>query len=243
MKNIFKKLSFAAFFLIGVLLLNSCKEDEYYIDGGKADSEYNGTILDYLKSKPLYFDTLTTVIKLAGLEKEFSDKEMTFFAPMDNSFRTLILNVNSTLFQVGKDTVKTLEEIEPAIWKKYLSMYMFKGSNRVIDYPQVDPGAKAMFPGQNYKSLSEDILNIGVFYNDVVTRKDGQETSRIKYAGYRQLYLSYIPNPAQPFDNWNTTRVSSSDIKPKNGVVHVLIANHSFGFDVSNFVQDVRLTR
>lgn len=223
-----------------VTLAASCNRDDYFVDGGKHDAKYNGTILQYLNSKPEQFDTLVQVIKLAGLESVFNADTLTFFASPNRCFTSLIRNsLNPNLFKTGKDTVKTLDEIPAAIWRKYLTQYMFRGAWKQNDYPQVDPAAKALFPGQNTKSYDGDILNIGVFYNDAGTT----QTGIIKYAGFRQLYLSFIPNLAQPFDNWNIVRVSSSDIQPANGVVHSLYASQVFGFDATNFYLDVNATR
>jgi uncharacterized surface protein with fasciclin (FAS1) repeats len=230
--------SFCLFFtgLLAVMLtVTSCNKDDYYTDGGISNGKFNGTIPQYLASKPAQFDTLVSVIKLAGMEQIFSEEKLTFFAPPDNCFKRLINSVNPSLFRSGKDTIKTLDEIPASIWRKYLTLYLFKGANKQKDYPQVDLSARNIFPGQNTRSYDGDILNIGVFYNDAGTT----QTGIVKYAGFRQLYLSFIPNTAQPFESWNTVRISSSDIEPLNGVVHALYADHTFSFDANNFYLDL----
>lgn len=211
------------------LLFVSCKKDKYYFDGGKSNPEFKGTILQYLQSKPVQFDTIAAIIKIAGLEKEFQEDELTFFAPTDLSVRSILKTTNSYLYQTGKDTLKVLTDVEPQIWRKYLMMYMFKGANRLKDYYQLDINLKAVYPGQNYYSYNHTIFNIGVIFDDV---------NGIKYAGYRHLTIGYITDVNRPVDSWIPADISSSDIKPTNGVVHTLNANHTFGFDFG-FIYDV----
>lgn len=225
----------ALFMLIATsLFFYGCKKDEYYLDGGIANANFEGSTLDYLNSKPFNFDTIATIVKLAGMEKEFTNGNITFFAPQDYGVRRLFVSVNAVLFANGKDTLRSISDVNGTIWKKYLSNYIYKGVNVLKDYPQVDLGAKAIFPGQNYTALNGEIFNVGVVYATV---------GGVKYAGYRQLCISAIPNSAQPFDNWNTAFVTSSDIRPRNSSVHVLSTQHIFGFDPVNFAQDVLLSK
>lgn len=231
--------------LVTLATMISCGKDNYYQDGGKENPKFDGTILQYLESNPRYFDTLVTVIKLAEMEDEFNNKEFTFFAPVDYSFRTLMRTVNSTLHTRGKDTLMSLSDVPGPIWQKYISVYMFNGAKRVNDYPQIDLNARGLYPGQNYNSLGDVVLNIGAIYDNAgnVGGTGSDNSQGVKYAGYRHLCISFIPNPADPLANWNTALVSSSDIQPRNGVVHVLKANHTFSFDATNFTQDVLLSR
>lgn len=221
-------------FVVCTFLVTACSKDDYYFDSGKSDPVFKGTALDYLKSKPFNFDTIATIVKLAGMEKEFTEDSITFFAPQDYSVRTLMITVNSYLFTYGKDTVKKLEDIDGKIWRKYLSNYVYRGVNRLKDYPQVDLAAKGIYPGQNYLSYNDEVFNIGVRYSDA---------GGVKYSGYRQLLISYIPDQAQPLDNWFSVTAISSDIQPDHSIIHVLSNVSSFGFDAYNFAQDVYLSK
>ncbi|MEO6520291.1 MAG: fasciclin domain-containing protein [Mucilaginibacter sp.] len=215
-----------------VLMFVACKKNNYYVDGGLSDPNFKGNMLQYLQAKPFYFDTIATVIKMAGLEQNFQQDDMTFFAPTDHSIARIILFTNQQLYANGKDTIKTLAEVSPSIWRKYLKRYMFHGANKLNDYPQLDLNIQALYPGQDYYSYGNDILNIGVVYDDV---------NGIKYAGYRHLVISYIPDLNKPL-YWYTNYISSSDIKPTNGVVHTLNDYTTFGFNL-DFVNDVYATR
>src|SRR5688500_2473587 len=169
-------------FLVALLALTTCKRDTYYRDGGKAKAEFDGTMVEYLKSNPVLFDTIARIVQLEGMEGNFTDEEFTFFAPDDEVIKRTIGTIytgglNSFLYYAGKDTVKSLSNIDSLIWKKYLQRYMFRGSNRLKDYPQVDFSLITVFPGALFYSYSGTVSNIGVEFGDV---------NGIKYIGYRQ---------------------------------------------------------
>lgn len=218
-----------------LLITTACKKDEYYVDGGRANPVFDGDILAYLESKPMEFDTIAQIVKLAGLEETFRNEEFTFFAPRDENIKDLIGafdrgGVNRELFYAGRDTIQTLADVEPAIWRKYLERYMFDGKNKLMDYPQIDFDLLNIYPGQNYISRASTVSNIGVVYNDA---------NNIKYMGYRQLYISLIPDLSQP-TNWVVQKVASSDVQPTNGVVHVIdFTSGQFGFNVREVINDI----
>jgi hypothetical protein len=227
MKNFIKKnfilIALGSLFL--TLTISSCKK-EYFIDGGPSKAEYDGTILQYLESHPK-FDSVAQIVKLAGLEDVFNNEEITFFAPTDEVIRRTIGQVNSdvdylrnglnqNLFDLRKDTIRVLADVPSAIWRKYLMRYMFKGKYVLKDYPQLDFNLKPLYPGSFYRGYNDDLANIGVVYNSA---------NGVAYTGYRQLSISYIPDPANP-QNFIAAAVASSDIQPKNGVIHALAISY-----------------
>ncbi len=245
-------LKLALLVVIGFTIITSCKRDEYFLDTGTFNPNFNGTVLAYLKSKPAYFDTLTRVINIAGMNDVFEKENITFFAPTSSTIYKSVRDLNADLRRSGKDTVSRLEQIKPETWRETLSMYIFKGTYRLKDYPQLDTIAFAAFPGQGYTSYAGRTMNIGVLFNDAVTVRntDGSPKTFVKYAGYRQLYLSYIPDFSNPTVNLLNIPVSSSDIAPTNGIVHVLAQNvfnasgilvtkHKFGFNTRTFIDKV----
>lgn len=218
-----------------MLLTSACKKDDYYVDGGRANPVFDGDILAYLESKPMEFDTIAQIVKLAGLEETFRNSEFTFFAPRDENIKTLIGaldrgGVNRELFYAGRDTIQTLADVDSAIWRKYIERYMFQGKNKLMDYPQIDFNLLNIYPGQNYISFANTVCNIGVVYNDA---------NNIKYMGYRQLHISLIPDLSQP-DTWVVQKVASSDVQPRNGVVHVIdFTSGEFGFNPWEVMNDI----
>ncbi|MNK26550.1 Fasciclin domain protein [compost metagenome] len=232
-KMIIKVLTFIACI---AFILTGCKKFEHYEDTGITNAKFDGSIMQYLDSKPFQFDTLSQVIRLAGMEEVFSKEEITFFAPQDPSIGAVIDNLNAYLRLTGRDSVRTLSDIKPKAWKEMLSMYIFKGTNRLKDYRQVDTLALDTYSGQGYLAYNGKPMNIGVVFNDAVNGPVDNRTT-IKYGGYRQLMLSYIPDLAYPKAFWINAKVSSSDINPTNGIVHAIkFSNHFFGFYPYNFI-------
>lgn len=226
--------------IYGVLILallaitfNSCKKEQYFFNSGTINPKFNGTMVDYFNSRPNYFDTLNRVIKLAGMSGILSDdaNPVTFFAPPSSCIYKSINRLNAQLKRNGQDTVSQLSQIKPELWRQYLSMYIFAGKYRLKDFPQLDTLAFNAFPGQGYQSREGRTMNIGVNFGD---------EGGIKYAGYRQLFISYIPDRSNPTSNLLNIPVATSDIEPTNGFIHVLTINkHNFGFNTSVFIDDV----
>lgn len=224
-----------------LLLTTACSKDDYYVDGGLANPIFEGSVMDYLDSKPMQFDTIAQIVRLGGLEEMFQTGEFTFFAPSDEDIKDLIGaldrgGVNQQLYVLGRDTIVTLADVDSLIWRRYLLRHMFTGKNKLMDYPQIDVNLLNIYPGQNYYALSGEVSNIGVVYHDAVS-SDGE--SSIKYMGYRQLQISYIPDVSFP-TSWITVRVASSDIQPINGIVHALdYTDGDFGFNRFDVERDI----
>jgi len=224
--------------ICGLILLafTACKRDKYYKDGGLAQANFPGTMLEYLDAHPAPFDSIARIVRLAGLSDMFNKEDITFFAPDDQViYRTIGTiytdGLNSYLYSRGRDTVRDLSDIDSSIWRKYLLQYIFKGVNRLKDYPQIDFALLNIYPGSLYYTLGGNVMNIGVTFADA---------NDIKYLGYRQLQLTYIPDISNPDYGWTTYAVSSADIKPKNGVVHALLTNGMYlGYDPLNFFTEV----
>ena len=210
-----------------VLFMSSCTK-EYYFDSGVHDAKFKGTTLDYLKSKPEYFDTLVRVIELAGMNDVFTNKEITFFAPPNGSISKSVKSLNRYLLRDGKDTVSDLKQIKKDVWQEMLSYYVFDGKYSLKDIPQLDTVDIEAYGGQSYESIGGKPMVLGVIYNNA---------GGVKYAGYRQLWISYIMDYSKPKTARVNIPVSSSNIEPNNAFVHVLAFRyHTFGFSTDNFI-------
>ncbi|WP_285008908.1 fasciclin domain-containing protein [Pedobacter faecalis] len=226
-----------------MFLIGACKQDEYFLDGGKSDPKFNGNVLQYLESNPSKFDTLVRVIRIAGLEDLFSNEEITFFAPTDEVFRRTIGQVNrqsqfgddpyvnklnQELFSAGRDTIANFEDVPAEIWRKYLLRYVFKGKMRLRDYPQLDFRLRQLYPGGYFYTYERELANIGVVFNSA---------NGVRYAGSRQISISYLPDPSNP-EAIQSAAVATSDVQPSNGVVHVLAV-----YAGTEFIDELRLDR
>ncbi|MGE9314505.1 fasciclin domain-containing protein [Niabella sp. CJ426] len=224
------------------LAICSCKKD-YYTDTGINDANFDGTIMEYLVKDSFYFDTLVRVIRHAGLESILQNEQVTFFAPPDPCFDKIIRFVNESQLERGRDSVTRFEQIKPSVWKKFLSQYIFPGNRGLKDYTQVDTLALDTYRGNLFESVDNQVMNIGVIYNDAVnnngTPGDLTDDITLKYKGYRQLMLSYLYDFGGTFGvRWYNAPVATSDIAPRNGRLHILkYRNHTFGFYPFRFSQ------
>jgi len=218
-------------FLMITTLITSISCTKYYFDSGVHEAKYDGTVWDYMESRKPYFDSTMTVIELAGMKNVFENENITFFAPPGGTIFRAVHGLNQYLKFHGKDTVSQLNQISPEVWKSTLSDYVFKGSNLLKDYPQRDTVNFLAFPGQNYTSYSGRIMNIGVIY---------QDAGGVTGAGYRQLFLAYIPDFSNPQNGLTNIPIATSDIQPRNGVIHALNRlKHTYGFRRDKFIDQV----
>jgi len=215
--------------LFALITLASCSKD-YFEDTGVHDENYPGTVLKYIQDKPATFSQLAEIIKIAGMEEVFDKQEMTFFAPQNVSIAHTIRSLNDLLYLNGRDTVLSLDQIRPEVWQKFLGLYVIPGKYELRDLPQVDTTSFA-FEGQSLKSLNGRIMNAGLMYHDA---------GKVQYAGYRMVMFAYIRDFADTKRSRINVPVSSANIKPSNGVVHVLRAKfHNFGFEFEKFYEAV----
>ncbi|MCH5598305.1 fasciclin domain-containing protein [Niabella ginsengisoli] len=233
-----KRRYYIGFVFILSLSMLSCKKD-YYVDSGIEDPRFDGSVMKYLEQDPFYFDTLVRVIKHAGLETTLQNETVTFFAPPDPCFDKIIKYVNEFQLERGRDSVTRFEQIKPAVWKKYLSMYIFPSNRGLRDYNQIDTLALDTYRGNLLETIDNQVMNVGVIFNDAVnnngTSGDLTDDIILKYKGYRQLMLSYLYDYGGTAGvSWFNAPVATSDIAPDNGRVHILkYRQHTFGFFLS----------
>lgn len=224
MKKIIKRL---LVLICGLAMLQACSKDDYYVDGGLADPVYNGTIYNYLEEKKLYFDTIKHIVDLAGLKDMFSNDTITFFAPTDDAVKQAMLAINAVRWSLDQDSVH-IDDIGQEVWRKFLGMYIMEGKRVAGTFPRVNPDNISAFPGINYVMLDGYILNIGLVY----TNYNGVEA-----VGPRLLQLTDITFDPSNFRNNPYVMIASSDIQPKNGVIHALKNNHLLGFRGGEFLR------
>jgi hypothetical protein len=205
--------------LVWMVALPGCQED-YLVDGGKSSPYYDGTIMEYLEASPEIFGDLVKVIKLTSWERVFSDEndELTFFAPTDFSIERSMEFMNQYMYVYeGLERVTDLEQIKPEVWESLLGMYVMKGKYRLNDIVQIDTAALSAYPGQTNRTYDRNYkMTMGVYHEDA---------SGIKYAGYRRVMYAY-PEAGRPVYAY----VSTCNIEPTNGIIHVIRLDHHFGF-------------
>jgi hypothetical protein len=219
-KNVMKKLlPIAGILLMGALMLSACKKD-YYVDGGLANPIYKGTIYDYLKNNPLLLDTIAYIVERAGLKETLQNDSVTFFSPTDDAIKMAMDNLNEYRYFNVEDSV-FIDDINPAIWRQFLSMYIMDGRHFAKDFARVDPNNIYAYPGINYVMKSGYIFNIGLIYENY---------NGVEAVGARIMRITDITFDPTNFNNNPSSRVATTDIQPTNGVLHVLNIRHIFGF-------------
>lgn len=221
-----KRLHLIIAVLFTILLLNACKKD-YYVDGGLADPHYNGSIYDYLVNTPYWFDTISYIIDRAGMKEILQRDTVTFFSPTDDAVKVVMNALNEYRYYNVQDSVH-LQDIDPEVWKHFLSMYLLKGKYLAKQFARVDPVNVYAYPGINYVMDGGYVLNIGLIY---------QNYNNVEAVGPRIIRLTDITYDPQNFQNNPSISVATSDIQPKNGVLHVLNNNHVFGFRGGTFIR------
>ncbi len=206
--------------------MTACKKD-YYVDGGLANPYYEGSVYQYLVEKPYWFDTITYIIDRAGMKDMLNNENVTFFSPTDDAVKTVMNALNEYRYINVEDSVH-LEDIDPEVWRHFLSMYVLKGTYLAKQFARVDPVNIFAYPGINYVMDGGYVLNIGLIY---------QNYNNVEAVGPRIIRLTDITYDPQNFQNNPAIVVATSDIQPKNGVLHVLNNSHVFGFRGGTFIR------
>lgn len=224
----FKLLCNLGFPLIFLLIMASCqKQEDYFKDGGLSDPHYEGSIYDYLNENPYWFDTVTYIIEQAGMADMLDGDTVTFFSPTDDAVRVAMDALNAYRYSHVEDSVY-LEDIGPEVWRYFLSMHLLKGKFLAKNFARVDPDNVYAYPGIDYFTSEGFIVNIGLIYEDYKGVRD---------VGPRIIRLTDITADPEHFRNCPSVTVMSSDIQPRNGVLHVLNNSYALGFQVDRFVQ------
>lgn len=209
--------SIIAIALVTVVFISGCSKD-YFADGGTLNPDETATLgmstMDYLKSRPEVFDTLTTLITLTGLESAVNANGSTFLAPKNYS----IHNYFNLVFPDPEKRPKTLsgipeEELEKitGILKNYIipgKQIMRSGLGTAYSYDTTYGGTKARF-----NIVQDDYLgNVNM--------------------GARYIIFSLNTGAAGGAEEYQSVQVETADLQATNGVVHVLAADsHIFGFN------------
>lgn len=203
-------------------LLFSCTNDDYLIDGGKANPYVNMTTYDYLKSNPL-FDTLVMAIDIAGLQEEVNAAG-TFYAPTNFSLNEYIRDELELRKKLDADAMYTFDSI-PVTEFDSIRMYLF-AETITRDSLTKEGRVYTSLAGIDFK-LSKEPQD--AYQDDLVIKPE---------------YLFFIKKIGSNFDSYEDTvndnvatkekderiRVQTSGIITTTGVIHVLQNNHKFIF-------------
>jgi hypothetical protein len=123
-----KAIIYSILFSLTVIMLFSCKKDNYIIGGALNVAKVNETTYDYLRNDPQHlFDTLVLLIDDAGLKDSINQPGITFFAPTDYSidnylYKRTIAAQNIDPF--AQYTIDSLVKYDLDSFKYYIGEYI-----------------------------------------------------------------------------------------------------------------------
>jgi len=216
------KTNYIILIAIGISLLSSCAKDGGYYDRKLETVVYNGTVYEYLKSKPGVFDSLIKVIDRIGDQSILDNEEITLFAPTNQSFQLAIQNLNNTR-RIAEEPFEYLANVELVHLDTMTSQYIIRGK-LPTDSMQKQDGIPLTSFKYGYPMHSKiNYINSSGYVAGGPTVINFSDTKQ-------SLFLR----------NWVTTPTISINIKTKNGIVHILNNEHVFGFNdfVRRFTYD-----
>lgn len=210
--------NFKVYFLLSVLFIFSlsCTKDGGYHDPQQEDKEFKGTTYEYLKSKPGIYDSLLVAIDRIGAKKLLNDSSVTLFAVTNSGFQIALTNLNN-LYALSEKPAQSLTTVKYAQLDTMINQYIIKGKYTADSLRQQDGlllgTARYGYPmhARILKATSSGYLKGGPEYITI------SDTRRSQFNR-----------------DWVSSNTGSINIRTSNGVVHVMVADHVFGFDNFN---------
>lgn len=202
--------------LVG-MVLTGCGKD-YFTDGGTLNPDETANLkmstMDYLKSRPEVFDTLTALITLTGLESAVNANGNTFLAPKNYSIR----NFFNLVFPDPEKRPKSFGEIPAEALEAIEAML----KNYII------PDKKII---RNDLSTTYSYLTT---YGDTRARFNIVRDDYLGNVNMGARFIIFSLNIGAPGgpERYQAVQVETADLQATNGIVHVLTADtHIFGFN------------
>ncbi len=201
--------------LIFVFVLTACKKDSIYHDYENTIKEYDGTALQYLQAQKNTFDSLLLVLnRLPDLKDSLTSKNITVFAPTNQSFQAAIKNLNIERKAQGKSAMY-LKDCDLAELDILTTRYILRGARTTDTYaPFAD--------GLNLNSIKY-AYPMHIQYNKL-------NASGFVGGGPQSIIFS-DPKGSIFEKNWENANTNAVNIKTKNAVVNILAPLHDYGFN------------
>jgi hypothetical protein len=222
-----KTISHVIVIIIIICSYAACKRgNDYYIDYSKDNVVYDGTIYEYLKSKPGQYDSLVLLIEMLPALKErlVNPKDsLTIFVANNRCFDLAIKNLN-TRRKAAKLSSLYLEDLDRVVIDSLLDYYIFKGMINIDSIKESNDGVP-------YPSLKKG-YRMNLKYNTLTA-------SGLVKKGEHQIVFSDM-NKSNYTRDWFSTTTHSTDLKVHNGYVQTLSQQHEFAFGkfINSFSRD-----
>lgn len=199
--------------LIAAIAFASCGEDEGYYALKNPAEGFDGTVLEYLESKPGVYDSLLRVVQRLGLEDVLRDSTVTLFAPSNTSFQLALTNLNNLRKRNDKEP-EYLINIDEVQLDTMMAQYIIRGN-----YPT---DSLVLKDGLRLSSVR--------FGYPMHARLNDNSSSGFVTGGPTSIQFSDTKRSLFERD-WISTTTGSVNLAASNGVIHVLNPDHVFGFD------------
>ncbi len=214
-KNIKGYLKLLTLLLIFLSVLTACEKDSIYHDYENTIKEYDGTALQYLQAQKNTFDSLLFVLnRLPDLKDSLSKKDITVFAPTNQSFQAAIKNLNIERKAQGKG-VMYLKDCDVAELDILTSRYILRGIRTTESYAPFADGLNLISIKYAYPMhIQYNKLNASGFVG-----------------GGPQSIIFSDPKGSIFEKNWENANTNAVNIKTKNAIVNILAPLHDYGFN------------
>jgi uncharacterized surface protein with fasciclin (FAS1) repeats len=212
--NRIKNIAFLALIFAMYVGLAGCqKVDGDYTANNKSTEIYNGSVYEYLKSRPGEFDSLLAVIERVGLADTLKNEQnITLFAVKNESFQQVVGRYNLARSVRGKKPIY-LKDRPVEFLDSVISRYIIKGAYVADDF-KFNDGLPITSVKWNYPMSAK-----------LVT---GNSSGLIK-GGPASVEFSFTNRSSYTF-NWVKASTVAINISAKNGIIHILEPLHPFGF-------------
>lgn len=213
-----KRISYAGtlclMLLTAGLLLGGCQKDGGYYEYSRSSTQVDANMYDYLKSQKGRYDSMVNVIDRLGLQRVFSNTQLTVFGLTNASFTVALRNLNVLREKQGQQPVylASLDRVHlDSLFCRYIVPGVYTTDSLKL-YPD----------GRVFNALKyNDEVNMQLFTQPA----SGFETDGPKYIIYSDTKHSFYIN------KWVRSNTISMDTYVRNGVLHVLSSDHEFGFN------------
>jgi len=199
--------------LAAAIMVASCGKDEGYYSSKDPAEGFDGTVLEYLESKPGIYDSLLRVVRRLGLEDVLRDSTVTVFAPSNASFQLALTNLNNLRKRNDKEP-EYLANIDEVQLDTMVAQYIIRGR----------------YPSDSLASKDGLTLSSVRFGYPMHARLNDNSSSGFVNGGPVSIQFSDTKRSLFERD-WISTKTGSVNLAAANGVVHVLNPDHVFGFD------------
>lgn len=191
----------------------SCTKYDGYYDFVNTENTFEGSTIDYYKSKANVFDSLLVVLdRLPDYKDSIAGGQLTIFSPTNASFQLAMGNLNLVRQTQGKPML-ALSTVDLVELDSLFSKYVVRGLQSTDSMLYVD--------GLDVETVK--------YENEMHAQRIKQDASG--YLGGGLVTVYYTDKKGSEFEIlWVRSATQAVNIRTNNGLIHILANGHEFGF-------------